>query len=475
MNRRILVVLSVLTLFSLLLAACGGGAATPAAPAPAATQAPAAAAPAATEAPAAVAPAASGEAVQLQYWLWDANQLPAYQQCIDDFGAKNPNIKVTITQQGWGDYWSNIQTGMITGTAPDIFTNHLAQYPTFAAKDQLVDIEPLVKRDNVDLGVYIGDLADLWARDGKRFGLPKDWDTIAIVYNKDMLDKAGVTVEELNDAAWNPDDGGTFGEIIAKLTLDESGKNALDPAFDKTKVAQYGLIINGAGGNSGQTEWSWLAATTGWKYYDGLYGTKFYYDDERFAKTFQWYADMMLAGKVMPLELVTSLGGSAAFNAGKGALHAQGSWMIGDFANNATFPFGFARLPKGPEGRKSMFNGLADSIWVGTKHQEEAWQVVKYLASPDCAKTVGSFGAVFPAQQGGVDAALEAYKGKNLEVSAFTEQALEAGGTFLFPVTDNAAEIEAILSPALQSIMLGQAEAADLLPAVNAEINALFQ
>ena len=107
----------------------------------------------------------------------------------------------------------------------------------------------------------------------------------------------------------------------------------------------------------------------------------------------------MKKGFIMPLEQVTSLGGSAAFNSGLGALHSNGSWMIGDFANNATFPFGFARLPEGPEGRKSMFNGLADSIWVGSKHQEEAWQGLKYLASPECADTVGTFGVVFPAQQ----------------------------------------------------------------------------
>ena len=129
--------------------------------------------------------APSGEAVTIEYWLWDANQLPAYQACADAFMAANPNITVNITQSGWDDYWNNIQTGMVAGTAPDVFTDHLAKYPEFAAKEQLVDIQPYVERDGVDLGVYLGELADLWARDGKRFGLPKDWDTIAIVYNQD--------------------------------------------------------------------------------------------------------------------------------------------------------------------------------------------------------------------------------------------------------------------------------------------------
>ena len=97
MNRRFLLIISLIAIFSMLLAACGGGAAEPtAAPAaPVATEAPAA------EAPAAEAPAPSGEAVTLEYWLWDANQLPAYQQCTTDFMAKNPNITVNISQQGW--------------------------------------------------------------------------------------------------------------------------------------------------------------------------------------------------------------------------------------------------------------------------------------------------------------------------------------------------------------------------------------
>jgi multiple sugar transport system substrate-binding protein len=153
----------------------------------------------------------------------------------------------------------------------------------------------------------------------------------------------------------------------------------------------------------------------------------------------------------------------------------DGSWMIGAFAGSSTVPFGFARLPEGPEGRKSMFNGLADSIWVGTEHPAEAWQWVKYAASQECADKVGEFGVVFPAQQSAVDKALAAYEAKGLDVSAFTLQATEPDGTFLFPVTDNASQISAIMGPVMQSVMLGQAEAAAALPAANEEVNALFQ
>lgn len=451
----------------LVLSACGsGGGSTNPTSAPAASGA-------ATSAPPAP---ASGDAVTIRYQLWDSNQQPAYQACVDKFQEQNPGITVKIEQLGWGDYWSGIQTGMVGGTAPDVFTNHLAKYPEFSAKNQLLDIEPLVKRDNVDLNAYISGLADLWARDGKRFGLPKDWDTVAVVYNAAMLEAAGVTVEELNNATWNAQDGGSFGELLRKLTLDDQGRNALDPAFDKTKVVQYGFIPQGPGGFSGQTQWSMFAVSNGFKFTDGPWTNKYYYDDPKLAEAVQWYANLALVEGVAPPNAdIASLGAGTLFQSGKGALTTDGSWTVGDYLKNSSFDVGFARLPEGPDGRKSMFNGLADSIWVGTQHPEEAWKWVKYAASKECADIAGSFGVFFPSQQSGVDAALAKRKAEGVDVTAFTDQALDPNGTFLFPITDNGAEISTIMDATMDSIMLGQSTAADALKTANTEVNELFE
>src|SRR5215212_2078842 len=331
-------------LASLILAACGGATATPAAPA---------AGSAATAAPAAAAGGDSGSGVTINYQLWDANQQPPYQACADEFHKENPNITVKITQLGWGDYWSGIQTGMVGGTAPDVFTDHVAKFPEFASKNQLLDLQPLVDKDKVDVGQYVKGLADLWVRDGKRYGLPKDWDTVALVYNADMLSKAGVDPASLKDLDWNAQDGGKFGQLIAKLTLDSNGKNGADPAFDKTKVVQYGFVPQGAGGFSGQTQWSWLAASNGFKFTDGPWTAKYYYDDPKLAEAVQWYADLALVkGFAPPLADYTTNGAGTFFQAGKAALTSDGSWTIGDYVKNAKFKLGWAPLPKGPAGRK---------------------------------------------------------------------------------------------------------------------------
>jgi multiple sugar transport system substrate-binding protein len=182
----------------------------------------------------------SANAVEVKYVLWDSNQLPAYQQCATDFQKKNAGITIKITQSGWGDYWTSISTGFVSGTAPDVFTDHLAKYPEFAKNDQLLDLTPFIKRDKVDTGAYSAGLYDIWGRGGKQYGLPKDWDTIGFIVNMEMAKKAGVSLAELQAMTWNPKDGGSFEQIVKKLAVDAKGNNGANAAFDKKNVAVYG-------------------------------------------------------------------------------------------------------------------------------------------------------------------------------------------------------------------------------------------
>jgi multiple sugar transport system substrate-binding protein len=310
-----------------------------------------------------------------------------------------------------------------------------------------------------------------------RYGLPKDWDTIAVVYNRDILAKAGVTQEEMDNLTWNPEDGGSFEQVLARLSLDKNGNNGLSPDFDRDNVTRWGMAMDYVNmGAYGQQMWSTFTASTGWKYNDGMYATKYYYDDPRFIRTLQWLADLSLVkGYMTPFEAMSNFSANSLFTSQEAALTLDGSWMIGFYSSNTDFSVGFARLPRGPMGRKSMFNGLADSIWVGTKHPAEAWRWVKYLGSAEAQDVVGGYGAVFPAIESGVQAAVKAYTARNLDITAFTAQALEKEGTFLFPITDNGAEISSIMQQASDSVFLGQKSAQEAFTEANARVNATFK
>jgi multiple sugar transport system substrate-binding protein len=88
---------------------------------------------------------------------------------------------------------------------------------------------------------------------------------------------------------------------------------------------------------------------------------------------------------------------------------------------------------------------------------------------------VGNAGVVFPAIPSAADASLKVREDAGVDVSAFVNQANEEGGTFLFPITDFGGEINTIMNETMDSIGLGEVDAATGLTAANDEVNALFQ
>ena len=214
--------------------------------------------------------------------------------------------------------------------------------------------------------------------------------------------------------------------------------------------------------------------SNGFKFHDGPWAKGFHYDDPKLAATLQWIADTMKKGFIVPAKDARQLGANSFFAAGKGAMALTGSWSINWYADNAKFDKGFAPLPKGPEGRKSMFNGLADSIWVGSKHKDEAWKWVKFLGSEEGQTIIAGYGVVFPAVPSAAKKAEEVMEKKGLDVSAFLQEATDPQGTFLFPIADHAADVLRITKVGLDAILLNGADAATTMKKASSEVNDLF-
>ena len=131
-------------------------------------------------------------------------------------------------------------------------------------------LDDTLTKDGFNVNQYQEGLADLWkGPDGKRYGLPKDFDTVAIFYNKKLIADAGVKEADLQNLQWNPQDGGTYEKMIAHLTVDQSGKRGDEPGFDKSKVKVYGLGLDGGSGSGvGQTQWSMYTGSNNWQFTD---------------------------------------------------------------------------------------------------------------------------------------------------------------------------------------------------------------
>lgn len=420
----------------------------------------------------AVASAASA-ATPVRYMLWDATQLPGYQACAKSFEAHHPDIQIRITQAGWADYWTVISTGIVSGTAPDVFANHPARYPELMKNGQLVDLAPFIRRDGFDPTPFVPGLFAIWGRDGRQYGLPKDWDTIALAVNMDVAQKAGVGLAELQNMTWNAVDGGSFEQVVRRLTFDVHGNNAASPAFDRKRIAIYGYQNPGPGGMFGQTEWSHFAASSGFQLQDKAWDARLHYDDPRLAATLSYLAGLPQKGLSAPFELTRSLGSDAMFVARKAAMVPQGSWMISYVSHNAKFAHAWVRLPIGPTGqRASMLNGLADSIWIGSRVKEEAWQWVRFMASSECQEQVAQQGVVFPSIERLAPTALDAFRRHGVDAAAFV--AMSKSHTFAAPIADHGSEITEAVATGIESVLIGKSAAAPTMQAVDRDVRAIL-
>lgn len=366
--------------------------------------------------------------VTLRYALWDSNQQPAMEASIKEFMKQNPDIDVKVELVGWNDYWTKITTGVAAGTLPDVFWGHLAYFSGLITKGALMDLTPYIKKDKVDFSIYYPALVKNWNYKGKQYGIPKDWDTIAVFYNKELFDKAKIPYPT-EDLSWNPKDGGEFLQIAQKLTIDENGKNASEKGFDKNKIAQYGWAITpDSNMQCGWINFVWMNGASG--VLDKPYGTKFILNQPKAIEAMQFWADLFTKYNVAPSPIGgqgTSTSGWEMFRAGKVAMTPQGSWMMSD-ARTTKLKWDIALLPKGSAGRYSCFNGLAHNIFAKTKYPQQAWKLCKWMDSEASQKIISQQGVCFPAIPKLMPVYLAATKEKGpAHIKYFSDEAEQTG------------------------------------------------
>jgi multiple sugar transport system substrate-binding protein len=312
---------------------------------------------------------ADGGDVTLQYWMWDDQQAPLYQACAAAFTEANPEITVEITQTGWAQYWQNLNTQITAGTAPDIFVNQISYYKEFVDNQQLLDLSEYVDASDIDFADFTPDLAERWVEGDARYGLPKDWDTVGVLYNVKAAEEAGFTAEDMASLTWNPTDGGTFGEFVRATSIDSAGRDGRDPAFDSDDVVRYGYYPEWADGAIGQNGWGVFAHANGFTFGDGTSAPD--YSDESLVETATWLQSLIEDGYAPSFDSTSTLGTQAVMENENAASTIQGSWMASSYLGEAApVDFAFAAVPTGPEGRFASTNGLADSVWAGTSHPD---------------------------------------------------------------------------------------------------------
>ncbi len=415
MKKR-LIALTLTGLMAVSLAACGGGSASSTAPA-------ATAGGSESTAGGSAAASSSGYTVsELKVNIWDNNQKAGLQQIADEWTAES-GVKVSIDVVDWDNYWTLLEAGASGGQMPDVFWMHSNTAQMYMENDLLLNLDDYIAADDsIDLANYYEGVVKLYNRadNGSQYALPKDHDTIALLYNKALFDKYGVeyptddwTWEDLRDAA-------------AKIT--EAGK----------ADGVYGFAMNTSNNQDG-----WYNIV-----YD--YGAQVITDDHKGTTigSDEGKAAMEMLRQILevaaPQATVAETGTENLFKSNLTAMISQGSWMINSFytADNAA-DYAWAMLPYADvngngacdEGeRYSAYNGLGWAAAANTKDPNAAYSLISYFCSEKAQKEQAALGVTMGGMLGVSEDFANAFEG--MDVSAFV-RAEEEGDLFFRPYTRN--------------------------------------
>jgi multiple sugar transport system substrate-binding protein len=400
----------------------------------------------------------NGGKVELTYALWDPYEQVGYQKSIDLFEKAHPDIHVTVEQIPYGNYQQKITAQYISDDAPDVFWVNTPWLGDWVKGKLLSDITSRVQQAHIDLSQYYPALVKLHEYQGHLYGLPKDWDTIALYYNRNYFEKLGIKRPPQN-LVWNPTNGGSFLTFLKRVTTDTRGRNALDPKFNPNSVATYAVAMT----NDLQAIYGNYFAMNGGSVLPYPFATKSSINSPQNEQTLTFLIDMLQkAHVVVPNGQTGPNGGSdnteTLFASVRSAMWQTGDWNTNSLSQLSNFKVGVMPIPAGPKGRVSMLNGLTDGIVSNTPHPEQAWELVQWLASAKSQAILGSGGYIWPAIKRLDPLFLDYWKKKGIDVAPFLEEV--AGQTANFPVASGISEGITNITTALGPTFLGTENAA---------------
>jgi multiple sugar transport system substrate-binding protein len=153
----------------------------------------------------------------IQLMIWGrTEEYRAVVGFVKKFNTIYPDIKVQILF--FPNYQTKLLTMMSAGTPPDVMYMGSEDFPFYANKDVFLDLTPMIQNDpdtvtpKFNIKDFYPQTVEPFIHQGKILGLPKDFSTMVLYYNKTMFDSAGVAYPTDN-WTWND-----FLEACKKLT-----------------------------------------------------------------------------------------------------------------------------------------------------------------------------------------------------------------------------------------------------------------
>ena len=396
-----------------------------------------------------------GEKVTISLMMWggaiEEQEVKGY---LAAFNEVYPDIEVQIIRPA--DYGPKLMSMLAAGTPPDVFYMGFPEFVEYHAKDTLLNLQPYVDATpNFNAIDFFPGLLDAF-RDretGELYGIPKDWSTYVLYYNKEMFEEAGLPTpnEMFGYGQWSWED---FLKVAQALTKDLDGDGQIDIyGFAYHHPGRWKLFPPQAGAN-------WVLAPD-----------KVVVNTPEFAEAIQFLADLSLKYHVAPdVTQLAEMGAPDWFANERAAMYICGRWRTMKF-KTLDFDWDIAPVPY----YRHMYTWVdlvAYCVAKDSKHPDEAWKLVNFLTGPEAQKLVAQAGHAIPIRRS------VAYS------PAFIEALSDRGihnTVHLIPITpgpitvfDHWGEIWTAINRGLEAVWTGEKTAAEVLPGIQEEIDRIM-
>ncbi|MFA5109663.1 MAG: extracellular solute-binding protein [Patescibacteria group bacterium] len=348
---------------------------------------------------------AAMEPITLTYWrVFDDSD--AFQEIIEKYKTLHPFITIEYRKLRYEEYEAELLNALAEDRGPDIFSIHNTWIKKYQSKlapmpETISIVYPVIQgtikketipelrttkslslkelKDNfVDVVSY-----DVILEDGKVYGLPLSVDTLAMFYNKDLFNNAGISQ---TPQYWNKE----FLQDVKKLTKQDPKKGIIQAGAalgGSTNINRFSDILsvlmmqNGSimMTDSGQVMFNAVPPTSKDNNYNpGLEALRFYTDfSNPLKESYSWNNDL-------PNSLEMFIGGNLAI------MFSYSYDLETIKARAPKLNFSVAKLPQiegNPPTNVNFANYWVESVSKKSPHPDEAWDFIQFITKEEQAKS----------------------------------------------------------------------------------------
>ncbi len=303
--------------------------------------------------------------IKIATWTSNQSQLDLLGSFVKEFAEKEGiEIDVTFESIAFAEYNTKLSLELQGSDAPDVFWVLETSAPAFIQSGLLAELDSAMAEYDPD--DFSKPAMQLWQKGGKTYGVPFSTSPFFVIYNEDLFRAAGLeTPAELSaKGEWNWDAFRTSSKKIKDATGIYGYQTVDGGGYNERILHNLCPIIRSYGADVWTADGEILINTP-----EAVAAVQLFHD--------MLYKD----GSVVPP------GDQSDFFSGNAAMTVGQVSRVSKLSS-ASFAWGIAPMPAGPEGDVPVIGQAAIGAFSKGKNVEIAKKLVAYMTNEECVKRI---------------------------------------------------------------------------------------